>query len=346
MIDNFLKLSSEDQRLLIINTSEKINMAPALVEKDLWVCFMLDYLFRVFKYRDFICFKGGTSLSKVFNCIERFSEDIDISLDWSVIGVIENEAYAFRSNRQHDLFNKNINKKAEDYIEKIMLPIIKNDLQHLLDIEFDLYIDQVDRQTICFQYPNFYRDESILQIIRLEIGPLAQNIPSVSKNVSSYISQYYPNIINKDKITVNVVDICRTFFEKITILHKEAHRTNNQYPSRYSRHYYDLYQIIDKGLCDEMLTKIELLKMVVGFNKKFYPCPWAKYDEILEGKCQLIPNDVVLVFFEKDYAKMANMIYGDYPMFSKIVESLKKFELKLNSTIKSNSNMMKIESIL
>ncbi|MEF9921003.1 MAG: nucleotidyl transferase AbiEii/AbiGii toxin family protein [Erysipelotrichaceae bacterium] len=80
-----MNLSKADQNVLVVNTAKRMNMPEAIVEKDFWVCFILDYLFTTFKYRDFICFKGGTSLSKIYNCIERFSEDIDLALDWSVL---------------------------------------------------------------------------------------------------------------------------------------------------------------------------------------------------------------------------------------------------------------------
>lgn len=98
-MDEFLLLDKNIQNRLIINTAKEMNMPEAIIEKDFWVCYMLHYLFTEFKYRDFICFKGGTSLSKVYHCIERFSEDIDLSLDWSIIGVLEEEAYMPRSNR-------------------------------------------------------------------------------------------------------------------------------------------------------------------------------------------------------------------------------------------------------
>lgn len=77
-----LELSDSEFKLVVRNTADKLNMSMAIVEKDFWVCILLRYLFSEFKYRDYIVFKGGTSLSKVYNLIERFSEDIDLALDW------------------------------------------------------------------------------------------------------------------------------------------------------------------------------------------------------------------------------------------------------------------------
>lgn len=105
-MNEFLSLSLEDKKRLIINISRELNMSEAIIEKDFWVCWILHYLFTDFKYKDFICFKGGTSLSKAYHCIERFSEDVDLALDWSVLGFLKEEAYASRSNRQQEFFIK------------------------------------------------------------------------------------------------------------------------------------------------------------------------------------------------------------------------------------------------
>lgn len=334
MQNRFLTLSNKDQQLLITNTSRELKLQPAIIEKDFWVCFLLEYLFTTFKYKDFICFKGGTSLSKVYHCIERFSEDIDLALDWSVLGLLKEDAYTNRSNRQQDFFNKSANKKTEEYLEKIWLPLIQDDLSKVLNTDFKLYIDIENPHTICFQYPRVYQDASILQIIRLEIGVLVEPVPSHPKKVNSYLAQYYPNVLGDNDIVVKTVSIYRTFFEKITILHREVNRINGNYPARYSRHFYDLYQMIVKGIGEESLKEMYLLKMVVDFKKKFYPCNWANYDEVMDGNCKLIPNNHALEIFSKDYDQMKHMFYGDYPTFEEIIDQLLRFQNTLNQAIK------------
>lgn len=80
------KFSDNDKRRLFRNTADKMGLNDAIVEKDFWVCFTLDYLFQRSPWKDSITFKGGTSLSKAFRLISRFSEDIDLILDWRVLG--------------------------------------------------------------------------------------------------------------------------------------------------------------------------------------------------------------------------------------------------------------------
>lgn len=182
----------------------------------------------------------------MYHCIERFSEDVDLAIDWEALGIVKEDAYAERSKRQQEIFNKTANQKTKEYLRDVWIPLMEMDLQKELHKDFKLYIDESDEQTICFQYPKDYEESAILSIIRLEIGALAEPIPSSWKTIKSYVAEVYPALFGEEEIHVNVVDIDRTFFEKITILHREANRVNGNYPMRYSRHYYDVYQMIEK----------------------------------------------------------------------------------------------------
>lgn len=109
---NVARLSDSDRRELFRNTSDKMGLNDAIVEKDFWVCFTLDYLFHRSPWKDSITFKGGTSLSKAFHLISRFSEDIDLILDWRILGYGKDEPWETRSNTKQDAFNKEANMRA------------------------------------------------------------------------------------------------------------------------------------------------------------------------------------------------------------------------------------------
>lgn len=132
---------------------------------------------------------------------------------------------------------------------------------------------------------------------------------------------------------MKTVDIHRSFFEKITTLHREANRINGNYPFRYSRHFYDVFKLIQKGIGEECLSKINILQMDIRFKSKFYPCNWAKYDKVLEGNCRLICDEQGLYVFRKDFEQMKIMIYGECPSFDEIICTLKKYEEKINEAI-------------
>lgn len=330
----FLQLPKEERYHIIEEVAMNLKVNSAIVEKDFWVCWVLYYLFHDFEYKDFICFKGGTCLSKVFHCIERFSEDIDLALDWSALNLSKDEAYLKKSNTQQDNFNKRVNEKTGVFIKNTLLPLLQNEFRFRLNENFNLYIEEHDPQTICFQYPRSFEDVSILQIIRLEIGALAEPVPSSSGVMCSYITEVYPTLFDHVNFDVQAVDIVRTFFEKLTILHREANRTNGHFPKRYSRHFYDVYQMIQCGIAGKSLEHLEIMGMVVRFKKKFYPCKWAEYDEVLRGNCKLIPSKEALLVFMEDYEAMKNMIYGNYPSFIEIIATLESFEVLLNQLLK------------
>lgn len=334
-MSKILEMPNEELELVIQNASDKLNMSSAIIEKDLWVCLILKYLFKDFIYKEAIVFKGGTSLSKVYKLIERFSEDIDLALDWKVLGYKSQEPYEDRSNTKQLKFNEKLNEDTKIFLKDTFLPVLKKDFKEILKgKEWDFYIDEDDGQTICFDYPKNHRDNSILQIIRLEIGALAEPIPSSRQKIHTYIEEVYPEVF-QENIEVVTVDSLRTFYEKITILHREANRVNGQYPKRYSRHFYDVYKMILTDLRDESFNQWGLLKAVIDFKKKFYASNWAKYDEIMEGKLKLVPSDQGLIVFSKDYDSMKNMLFGEKIKFDEIISALKEYEMELNRVIQS-----------
>ena len=334
-MSKLLEISNEELELVIDSTSDKLNLSKAIIEKDLWVCMILDYLFSKFKYKDAIVFKGGTSLSKVYKLIERFSEDIDLALDWKILGYGAREPYEDRSNTKQIKFNDTLNHDTKVFLKDELLPVLQNDFNKILTGKsWNFYIDEVDGQTICFDYPKSHTDSSILQVIRLEIGCLAESIPVNHRRITTYIEDVYPDVFNEN-IEVIAVDSLRTFFEKLTILHREANRVNGNYPTRYSRHFYDVYKMLLTDIKEKSFENIKLLKAVIDFKKKFYASNWAKYDEILEGKLKLIPAEEGLTVFSEDYDSMKKMLFGEKIPFDKIIKTLQKYEHELNEVIKN-----------
>ncbi len=165
--------SSDFREELFLITAKKLSIAGGIIEKDFWVCWLLDYLFHKNPWSKSIAFKGGTSLSKCYGLIERFSEDIDIIMDWCVLGYELNEPYIDRNRTKQDQFNKAMNANTEVFLQSSFMPALEKDISSLLHSDFSLYIDDIDPQTICFAYPKVFTESSILPVIRIEIGALA-----------------------------------------------------------------------------------------------------------------------------------------------------------------------------
>ncbi len=325
------KLTDKERELIFRNTASKMKVNEAIIEKDFWVVLVLDYLFNKSKFKKALTFKGGTSLSKGYSLIKRFSEDIDLILDWTVLGIPENEPYEGRSNTQQNLYNQEINKKAATFIKITLLDEIKSGLSYLLGNDVDMECDKTEENIIVFKYPRLYNSDTILNTIRLEFGPLAAWTPSEVIRVSPYINDYYPNVMNQPFAEVLTVKPARTFWEKATILHHEANRPSTSIiPDRYSRHYYDLYMMSLGMPIEGLVEDIDLLDRVVEFKKKFYPRGWARYDLAKKGTLKLVPDQYRIDELEKDYKAMQDMLFGDKPSFNKIMDSLRDLEKKIN----------------
>lgn len=329
---NIAKIKETDRKALFHNTAAKMGMTDAIIEKDFWVCYMLDYLFHRCAWKDNIAFKGGTSLSKAYGLIERFSEDIDLILDWRVLGYGLNEPWEERSNSKQDAFNKEANTKAEEFLRDTFLPSIVADLTAELGESIKCFIDEDDLQTVKIAYPNSFSDVSILQEIRLEIGALAAWTPVKLAKITPYAAEQYGRLFKQPSTEILTVLPERTFWEKVTILHREAFRAKDRpFPSRYSRHYYDLYRMMKTSVKDKALADNDLLTRVVDFKDKFYRCPWARYDLAKRGAMKLMPPKYNMDKLRDDYEHMQNMLFGEKPSFDEIMDGIAKLEEEINS---------------
>lgn len=316
-------LPSNDRMALFRNTAGKLGMNEAIIEKDFWVCWMLDYLFHRCRWKGQLAFKGGTSLSKAYGLIQRFSEDIDLILDWRVLGYEENEPWEDRSNTKQDLFNKQANIRAEIFLREEFLPAIISDVSTELKTPVKFSIDISDGQTVRFSYPRDFSQQAILQDIRLEIGALSAWTPTTLQLNMSYAAQEYSHLFEQASTEVLTVQPERTFWEKATILHRELFRArDSEIPSRYSRHYYDLFLMSQTLVKERALADIALLDRVAQFKEKFYRCPWARYDLAKHGTLRLSPPDYRLEKLDADYSHMRNMIFGAKPGFDGILSDI------------------------
>ncbi len=193
-------------------------------------------------------------------------------------------------------------------------------------------IDQKDPQTLRFFYPQSFSDNSILQEIRLETGALAAWTPTTMARITPYIAEEFPDAFKRADAAVRTVSPERTFWEKATILHKEAFRTNGRFPSRYSRHYYDLYKLAQSDVKRHALGNRGLLKSVVEFKMTFWRSNAARYDLCTPGTLRLMPPQDAIPLIEHDYASMRNMIFGDAPDFEEMMSGISRLQDEINES--------------
>lgn len=325
-MESVARLSSTERRELFAETAVRKGMTPAIVEKDFWVCWTLGRLFVHPDLSRLLMFKGGTSLSKVFHLIERFSEDIDLILDWRVVAGAE-DPLAERSTTRQEAINKAMDAKAVDYIGGEILAMVSGAVDPICHCE--LAAD--DLHALNVQYPAAFSDAYLRPEVRLEIGPLAAWMPYNDYRIRSYAAEAFPQIFKAVDCAVRAIRAERTFWEKATILHHEAYRPENSpQPLRYSRHYYDLAMMAVAPVKDTALADLELLEDVVAFKQRFYRRPWAHYELAKPGTFRLVPEEHLWGALEGDYVRMRNMIFGRYPSFGEIMETLHHLEAEIN----------------
>lgn len=323
-MDSIAKLESTERKELFSETASKMGLVPAVIEKDFWVCYVLGKLFSSDKLKDKILFKGGTSLSKVFGLIKRFSEDIDLVLDWGELTT--DDPYEERSRSEQVKFNKKLNELACDYLVDEFAPSLKETLTD----EFKLTVDR-SSQSVLVGYPSGFDSRYIRPEICLEIGPLAPWVPHGNFSVKPFAAEIFPGQFADPNAIVEAIKAERTFWEKITILHHEAHRpVGNEIPSRYSRHYYDIVMMSKHTVKESAYADLNLLSDVVKFKDKFYHRAWAKYDLAKPGTMKLYPSQHCIGILRKDYKAMEEMIFDEPPPFDELMTDVKKIESEIN----------------
>jgi hypothetical protein len=294
-----------------------------------------------------LVFKGGTSLSKAFGAIRRFSEDIDLSFDRADLG------YAgVRDPEKEGISKKEAARLIDDLVSDVekhiagkLLPALHAAIvQHLgepPDGGWSLEIDARDRQTVNFRYPTAlpqaeYKGMAyITPRVKLEFGARGDPWPTETKVIRPYAADDYPRFFEDPDCTVTVLSARRTFWEKATALHAEAHRpAESPTPQYFSRHYYDIAMLLGTEDGQAAAADFELLAQVVKHKAVFFRSGWASYDTARPGMLRLMPAEARVKDFRADYRATAPMMFDDNPLpFDEILARIQK----LQDTISASS---------
>lgn len=325
-MDDIARWSASDRADLILETAARKGINRAIVEKDFWVCWILGKLFEADWFKDILLFKGGTSLSKVFSLIERFSEDVDLVLDKEVVASANLQAE--RSNKQQQKLNEYLRTRTRGFLRDSFLP----ELSQLINPICQAELDSKNAQVIRVKYPASFSLDYLRPELLLEIGILSAWMPNSRFVITPYLADEFPDQFRVASCSVRTIKAERTFWEKATILHHEANRpVSNTVPPRLSRHYYDLMMMAKSPIRDSALLDLDLLYDVVDFKQKRYYRAWARYEEAIPGTFKLIPPKHIRSAMEDDYRNMQAMIFGVVPTFDDIIDVLADLEREINA---------------
>lgn len=330
-------LPPEERRLFFAEAEAALGIPFAIIEKDYWVVWTLERLFSLGELKSHLTFKGGTSLSKAYGLINRFSEDIDVSIEKDFLGYDKtNDPEKADSKKKQKAAIDALSKSCADYIQTKMLYDLKTSITHRLgnDNGWKLEIDtqDPDGQTLQFEYPNITpRGGYISQSVKIELGARSEHWPVSEYPVQSYAKSALKEKITEDKVHVRVLNAERTFWEKATILHQYAHiPENKKLPPRISRHLYDFFQLLNSPIKSRAALDTDLLDRVAKHKSIYFASAWANYGTAKKGTLKLSPSSRVLQELEQDYAAMSSMFFGEVPDWQLILKTIDQFEQEFN----------------
>ncbi|MDD9900916.1 MAG: nucleotidyl transferase AbiEii/AbiGii toxin family protein [Alphaproteobacteria bacterium] len=313
-----------------------------IIEKDFWVVWLLELLFSG-PYTDQLTFKGGTSLSKAYKVIDRFSEDVDLTIDRGLIDLNPEKSLEAPDlgRAQRTKRSKAFDSSVTEFIRDEFTPWLETAIEEKLTggeggTAPALLFDESDPLNLSFVYPrnpDTPEDIYIQPFVRLELGARGDRSPQTQKTVKSYIEESFPDVFgSKNPVSLNVLGIERTFWEKATILHSVCCRPEDKPPrERFSRHYYDVYHLTqDADLVARTVSDTDLLTAIVENKRVYFFETWDWYPTARRGTFRLVPSPAQQKFLAEDYKAMQSMIFGDTPDFEEIMDTLRSLEQKIN----------------
>lgn len=327
MRNRFSTLGDEEKKMLFARASEQTKLSAQVIEKDWWVTIVLQLLSQS-SSADYLSFKGGTSLSKAWGLIDRFSEDADLALDHTFFG-IDNTS---RSQRLK------LRKESRQFITETLSLELSDALGVLgcsgytvepVTTVRDKAIDgDKDPTTILVKYKSLYPSLlSYLQpAVKIEISCLSMKEPVALRNLSSFVSQCVPALEQDDVFVMNTVLPTRTFLEKAFLLNEEFQRDHPR-SFRMSRHLYDLERMMDTEYGQLALSDRTLYQSIVQHRREYYCLKYVDYDSNNPDRIMICPPDSLLPDWRADYETMQqSFIYGKSLPFDSLIDRIRTLQ--------------------
>jgi len=342
MPESYLELSTSDQKDILQTAAAELGRSEAILEKDIWVCWVLQTLFNLPDAHTHMAFKGGTSLSKVYQVIDRFSEDVDITIDYRHFDDIDYKDYPEVFNPFADNASKNqirkFSNRLKGYVKghthDILIPHLFVELDKIPTAKSHNIRHDDLGEKVWLSYPSVVesQDEYLKTEVLIELG--GRNV--IDPNEKHYIEPYMAEITQSVSYpggNVTVLSPERTFWEKATLVHVECNRESiKNDPERLSRHWYDLTMLAKHSSGKTAIHNRKLFEDVVRHKKAFFDASYANYDACLAGEIKLLPATDTISSLKSDYENMlkAGMIYQDPPSFDQIISSISIIEKEIN----------------
>lgn len=330
---SFLILPEDERRLYIEQAAVRRNLSPVILEKDFWVCWLLGILFES-KFAGSLVFKGGTSLSKIFGVIDRFSEDIDLSHSPTFLQLPE----AGTSRNQANKWMTKAETACGDAVQNQIAPTLEDAVAGILGQRgqpwFEFLTDPgTHSPVLLFHYPStrLAGFEYLKRAVKLEFGSLTDQQPVGRHPVRPWLAEVLPAAFPDWQCEVIALEMERSFWEKATILHTEYHRpADKPTPNRFSRHYADTAALAKHPTASKAVDDHALRDRVVQWKSKFFGSSWANYDQAKPGTFRIVPPAARQAALKRDYQAMRDMYLTQPSSFDDILVTLADLERRIN----------------
>lgn len=326
MAESWFALSRQDQVDALEVAASRSGRPPHLLEKDIWVVWMLSAIYRTW-LADTLTFKGGTSLSKVFKVIDRFSEDIDLTYDIRALvpDLLSGGNPIPASGSQEKKITRAIRERLPDWIKKTIRPVLENAL-HAAGLQADLNIDGENRDKLIVAYPALRTGTGYVSAtVQLEFGARATGEPHQFHPVTCDIAPWIEGVGFPAARPLTMAAE-RTFWEKATAIHVYCLQGRLR-GERYSRHWYDLVALSESAYYPNALVDQPLAQQVAEHKSRFFAEKDAKggridYGKAVQGSLRLVPEGDSRTALEDDYVGMHEdgLLPSGAPDFDTILE--------------------------
>lgn len=308
-------------------------MTPFAVEKDWWVSRTLEIIFQM-DIANHLVFKGGTSLSKAWKLINRFSEDIDLAIDKEFFEGYSGDISKTKISK--------LRKEAGVYTTGTFFTDLQEEFKNKGYNELDFKVidtgesDQ-DPRVIEIYYPNVITSSSeyVLPRVQIEISCRSLREPFTVKSFGALVDEVYADKDFAEPLfDIPTVNPERTFLEKVFLLHEEFHRPAEKIRvDRLSRHLYDIYHLTKAGIAEKAINDKELFETIVAHRYKFSRVGEVDYNLHSPKTLNPIPIPGIIEEWKSDYAKMKDdMIYEENkPSFEDLINNLEELRTKLQA---------------
>jgi hypothetical protein len=327
----FLSLNGSDRQVLLENAAEALHRPAAILEKDIWVCWALEALFKL--ETPTMVFKGGTSLSKVYGAIQRFSEDLDITIDHRNSGdaLLDPMAEGISNTKRRE-FSERMKVFTVTTVRDIILPHLQTLARHVPINDLRLH---PDGDQILIDFQSLSAGAYVLPSLKLEFGSRNAIEPSEIKLVEPEVLAWaQAKRLRFPSARVPVLLAERTFWEKVTLIHAEITRRNPKANvERYSRHWYDLVKLNLSPIGARALTRTDLRDHVIATKTALFGVAGVNYAEVAAGACRLVPDGSLAEGLARDYAAMLEAgMFDETPAgWPELMAALTKLEQQINN---------------